>query len=116
MVGFCLIRYYDVGTACALPVHRDQRFALRWAVPLELSPRLVGAISGVMNGSGNFAGIFGPMTAGFIIKETGNWTLPFLIAAFFAVISVLVFYFLVVPEPLTVKEPVSQTVPRKIGA
>ena len=87
-----------------------------WAVPLELSPRLVGAISGVMNGSGNFAGIFGPMTAGFIIKETGNWALPFLIAAFFAVISILIFYFLVVPEPLAVKEQTPKTVPQKVGA
>jgi MFS family permease len=68
-----------------------------------------------MNGSDNFAGIFGPMTAGFIIRERGNWALPFLIAAFFAVISVLVFCFLVVPEPLAVKEPVPQTVLQKVG-
>jgi hypothetical protein len=38
-----------------------------------------------------------------------------LIVAFFAVISVLVFYFLVVPEPLKVKEQVSQIVSQKIG-
>ncbi len=55
------------------------------------------------------------MTAGFIIRETGNWTLPFLIAAFFAVISVLVFYFLVVPAPLKVKELVPPTVPSNTG-
>jgi phosphotransferase system glucose/maltose/N-acetylglucosamine-specific IIC component len=50
------------------------------------------------------------------LRETGNWALLFLIAAFFAVISVLIFYFLVVPEPLAVKKQVSQTVPQEAGA
>jgi ACS family hexuronate transporter-like MFS transporter len=72
-----------------------------WAVPLELHPRLAGAISGVMNGAGNCAGIFGPMTAGFIISATGSWTMPFLVAAGFAVVSFVVFYCLVIPAPLT---------------
>lgn len=71
-----------------------------WAIPLELSPQRVGAIAGVMNCAGNGAGVFGPMTAGFLVAATGNWALPFLVAAGFAVISVLVFYFLVKPEPL----------------
>ena len=82
-----------------------------WSVPLEFNPRLVGAISGVMNGSGNFAGIFGPMTAGFLIAQTGSWALPFLVAAGLAGVSFVILYFLVIPDPIDVElsqaEPVS---------
>jgi MFS family permease len=81
-----------------------------WAVPLELNPKLVGAISGVMNCAGNFAGIFGPLTAGFIITATGNWALPFLVVAGLAAVSFLVFFFLVVPEPIEVETPLAEPV------
>jgi hypothetical protein len=40
------------------------------------------------------------MSAGYIFTGTGNWALPFLVAAGFAVVAFLIFYFLVVPEPL----------------
>ncbi len=81
-----------------------------WAIPLELNSQSVGAISGVMNCAGNFAGIFGPMTAGFLVTATGNWALPFLVVAGFAVASFVVFYFLVVPAPIEVTAPLPQTV------
>lgn len=71
-----------------------------WSVPLELNPKLVGAISGVMTCAGNLGGVFGPMTAGYLYKATGSWALPFLVAAAFAVVAFLVFYFLVKPEPM----------------
>ncbi len=71
-----------------------------WAVPLELNPKLVGAISGVMTCAGNLGGFFGPISAGYIFQSTGKWSLPFLTAAAFAFISFLVFYFLVKPEPM----------------
>lgn len=71
-----------------------------WSVPLELNPKLVGAISGVMTGAGNLGGFFGPLVTGYLIKATGNWALPYLTAAGAAAISFLVFYFLVKPEPL----------------
>lgn len=71
-----------------------------WAVPLELNPKLVGAISGVMTGAGNLGGVFGPLSAGYLYKATQNWALPFLVAAGFAVLAFLIFFFLVVPEPL----------------
>lgn len=69
-----------------------------WGVPLELNPKLVGAISGIMTCAGNLGGVFGPSTAGYIYRATGNWALPFLIAAVMAVVAFLIFYFLVVPE------------------
>jgi len=85
-----------------------------WAIPLEFNPNQVGAISGVMNCAGNFAGIFGPMTAGFLITMTGSWSLPFLVVAGFAVISFLTFYFLVIPEPLREKVRVSGTAVQEV--
>ncbi len=81
-----------------------------WSIPLELNSRAVGAISGVMNCAGNFAGIFGPLTAGFLVTATGNWALPFLVVAGCAVASFVVFYFLVVPAPIEVTAPLPQTV------
>ena len=87
-----------------------------WAVPLELNPKLTGAISGVMNGAGNCAGIFGPMTAGYIVAATGNWTTPILLAAGLALISFLIFYFLVVPEPIEVTPRLAKSSPQEARA
>ncbi|HWP43472.1 MAG TPA: MFS transporter [Blastocatellia bacterium] len=72
-----------------------------WSVPLAYNPRLVGAISGVMTCAGNLGGIFGPMTAGYIFTATGSWALPFLVAAGFAVVAFALYYFLVLPQPLS---------------
>ena len=87
-----------------------------WSVPLEFNPKLVGAISGVMNGSGNFAGIFGPMTAGFLISATGSWALPFLVAAGLATMSFLVFFFLVIPDPIEFERPQPNTMAAETSA
>jgi len=87
-----------------------------WAMPLELSPQRVGAIAGVMNCAGNGAGVFGPMTAGFLVSTTGNWALPFLVAAGFAVVSFFVFYFLVFPEPIEEKISLPKTAAREVRA
>ena len=74
-----------------------------WAAPLEFNPHLVGAISGMMNGLGNFAGIFGPMTAGFIVTQTGSWALPFYVAAGCGVPCALIL-FMVPIKPIAVGE------------
>ena len=73
-----------------------------WAMPLELNPRLVGAISGVMNTSGNLAGIFGPITAGAIVASTGSWTLPFYLVAVLGVLCSLLFIFFVTTDPVEI--------------
>jgi MFS family permease len=50
-------------------------------VALEFNPHVAGSIFGMINTLGSFAGIFGPMTAGFMLSQSGgNWTLPFLVA------------------------------------
>ncbi|HET9529942.1 MAG TPA: MFS transporter, partial [Blastocatellia bacterium] len=72
-----------------------------WSVPLAFNPRLVGAISGVMTCAGNLGGVFAPMTAGYIFTATGSWALPFLVAAGFAVVAFVIYYFLVIPQPIS---------------
>ena len=81
------------------PVNKDDSVAST-AVPLELNPKLVGAISGVMTGAGNLGGVFGPISAGYLYRATASWALPFLVAASFAALAFLIFFFLVEPKPL----------------
>ncbi len=87
-----------------------------WAVPVELNSRLVGSISGVMNGAGNFAGIFGPMSAGFLVAATGNWALPFMAIAGLMTVSFLVYYFLVIPAPIELRVETPKVVKQEAGA
>jgi sugar phosphate permease len=74
-----------------------------WSMPLELAPRAVGAVGGVMNTSGNFAGVFGPTIAGLIITYTGSWVTLFYLAAGCGVLSCLVFTLLVNTDPIEIK-------------
>jgi MFS family permease len=87
-----------------------------WAVPLELNPQLVGAISGVMTCAGNLGGVFGPLSAGYLYKSSGSWALPFLVAAGFAVVAFLIFFFLVVPEPLVGESAITEPAAQKRAA
>ena len=51
-------------------------------VALEFNPHFAGSIFGMISMLGSFAGILGPMTAGFMLSQSeGNWALPFLAAA-----------------------------------
>jgi MFS family permease len=86
-----------------------------WSIPRELSPHQVGIISGVMNCAGNFAGILGPLSAGFFVSGSGNWHLPFLAAASVATLSFLVFYFLVTPDPIQEKVALPAAIPQEAG-
>jgi sugar phosphate permease len=82
-----------------------------WTMPLELAPRAVGAVGGVMNTTGNFAGLFGPMIAGYITMQTGNWLSLFYLAAVLGAISSVIFMFLVRTEPIVIAglEPMTET-------
>jgi cyanate permease len=84
-----------------------------WVIPVELNAKHIGAISGVMNGAGNLAGIFGPMSAGFLVAATGNWTLPFVAIAGLLLVAALVFYFLVVPAPIEINARLPEVAPQE---
>lgn len=66
-----------------------------WSIPVEMNTRLAGSIASIMNFGGNFGGFFSPMVAGFVVKRTGDWTLPFYTAAAGCLIGALVLAFLV---------------------
>lgn len=74
-----------------------------WSMPLELAPRAVGAVGGVMNTMGNVAGVFGPTIAGLVITSTGSWVTLFYLAAGCGLFSSLVFALLVRTEPIEIK-------------
>jgi MFS family permease len=58
----------------------------------------------MINTLGSFAGILGPMTAGFMLTQSGgNWTLPFLAAAGVGVVCAAILF--IVPIRPIVVEP-----------
>lgn len=51
-------------------------------VAVEFNRQFAGAIFGLINTLGTFAGFFGPLTAGYMLaSSSGNWLLPFFVAA-----------------------------------
>jgi len=75
------------GLAAAAPVG--------WSLPSLVAPKGgVGAVGGIMNFAVNAMGIAAPIVTGRIIKETGSFTLAFLVAAAALVVGILAFIFL----------------------
>jgi MFS family permease len=64
---------------------------------------MAGSIFGLINTLGSFAGILGPMTAGFMLNQSGgDWTVPFLAAAAVGAVCALILF--VVPiRPIRVE-------------
>jgi ACS family glucarate transporter-like MFS transporter len=61
-----------------------------WSIPVEMNTRLAGSIASIMNFGGNFGGFFSPMVAGFLVKQTGDWSLPFYSAALGCLVGAVV--------------------------
>jgi MFS family permease len=71
-------------------------------VALEFNPHFAGSIFGMISMLGSFAGILGPMTAGFMLSQNeGNWALPFLVAAAVGVMCAAIL-FIVPIRPIVV--------------
>jgi ACS family glucarate transporter-like MFS transporter len=72
-------------------------------VSLEFNPHLAGSIFGMINTLGSFAGLFGPLTAGYMLTGSGgNWLLPFFVAAGVGVVCATILF--VVPiRPIQVE-------------
>ncbi len=83
-------------------------------VAIEFHPHFAGSIFGMISMLGSFAGILGPMTAGFMLTQShGNWALPFLVAAGVGVVSAAILF--VVPiRPIVVDSFLpAETAPRE---
>jgi ACS family hexuronate transporter-like MFS transporter len=77
-------------------------------VALEFNPHVAGSIFGLINTLGSFAGIFGPMTAGFLLAQSGDWMLPFFVAtAVGAVCAAILFVVPIRPITLDTVAPAS---------
>ncbi len=48
-----------------------------WAIPMDIAPAYSGTASGLMNTGSALAAILSPLAFGYIIDQTGNWSLPF---------------------------------------
>ncbi|MEX3777688.1 MFS transporter [Pseudomonas sp. MYb118] len=51
-----------------------------WAVPMDIAHDRAGTASGIMNGTAATATIISPLLAGYLIDQTGNWSLPFMVS------------------------------------
>ena len=62
-------------------------------VALEFNPHQSGAIFGMMNTLGTFAGVLGPWSAGQMIERSGgDWTVPLFVAAGVGAVSALILF------------------------
>ena len=88
----CSAPFLAVAAVIASPIHAVFAFAMFqllttlglvafWSIPVEMNTRLAGSIASIMNFGGNFGGFFSPMIAGYLVKQTGDWALPFYTAA-----------------------------------
>ena len=48
-----------------------------WAIPMDIAPAHSGTASGLMNTGSALAAILSPLAFGWIIDQTGSWSLPF---------------------------------------
>lgn len=71
-----------------------------WSIPVEMNTRLAGSIASIMNFGGNFGGFFSPMVAGYLVKQTGDWALPFYTAAVGCLLGAVVLGVLVPVQPI----------------
>ncbi|HEV8292920.1 MAG TPA: MFS transporter, partial [Tepidisphaeraceae bacterium] len=72
-------------------------------VAIEFNQQLAGAIFGLINTLGTFAGFFGPLTAGYMLAGSGgNWLLPFFVSAAVGVVCATIL-FLVPVRPITLE-------------
>jgi MFS family permease len=49
-----------------------------WAIPMDIAPRYSGSASGLMNIGSALAAAVSPLVAGYVIKATKNYSLPFI--------------------------------------
>ena len=98
----CLIIFYGLFTSA---------LACYSTVAIEFNQHLAGAIFGLINTLGTFAGFLGPLTAGYMLTGSGgNWLIPFFVDAAIAAVSAMIL--LTVPiRPIKVEGVVPAAVP-----
>ncbi|MCY0897907.1 MAG: MFS transporter [Firmicutes bacterium] len=67
-------------------------FSPYWALPIDYAPNNPGGASGLMNTWGNIAGIVAPAVTGFIVTDTGSWSMALYISAGLAVVGAIILW------------------------
>jgi MFS transporter, ACS family, glucarate transporter len=65
-------------------------FSPYWALPIDYSPDKPGLVSGMLNTSGNIAGIVAPAVTGAIVTATGDWNVALFVSAALSVAGIAV--------------------------
>jgi len=60
-----------------------------WAVPSDITQIHAGIASGMMNAGSAIAGILSPILFGYLVDQTGSWTLPFIGSVLMLLIGVV---------------------------
>ena len=75
-------------------------FAPFWALPVDISPRNAGLVSGLMNTSGNIAGVLAPLITGYVVSTTGSWIYALMIAIGCSLVGVIIAAALISAKPI----------------
>lgn len=65
-------------------------FSPYWALPIDYSPGSPGMVSGVLNTSGNIAGIVAPAVTGLLVSATGSWDVALFVSAALAIVGAII--------------------------
>ena len=114
----CSAPFLAVAAVLPAPMHAVFAFAIFqllttlglvafWSIPVEMNIRLAGSIASIMNFGGNFGGFFSPMVAGFLVKQTGDWSLPFYTAAAGCLLGAIILGFCVPVRTIAFDEELS---------
>lgn len=68
-----------------------------WAIPGDIAPsnQYVGTIGGIQNTFANIAGIIAPIVTGYIVYNTGNFTVALIISGVLSILGALSYWFIV---------------------
>lgn len=88
------------GSLCCAFFCMELVIAPLWSVPMDIAPRFAGTASSFMNIGFGVAGVLSPLTFGFIIDRTGNWTLPFVLSIAMLIVGILVSFWMHPERPL----------------
>lgn len=108
----CSAPFLAVAATIASPIHAVFAFAVFqllttlglvafWSIPVEMNTRLAGSIASIMNFGGNLGGFFSPMVAGYVVKQTNDWSLPFYTAAAGCLLGAIILGFCVPVRTIT---------------
>lgn len=75
-----------------------------WAIPMDIAYDRSGTASGIMSGTGFTAAIVSPVLAGYLIDQTGNWNITFLVSIGIMACGVLLTFTMKPEKPFVADE------------